>query len=124
MGQTTIGVLYGVEVPKGLHLREKGEGLLDKWEGLPAKTRGQPGIVTTWEGDRGLIGVWVAVAGDTSEHKGALDISGKCIPADKLVELAPAPKAHQAWERFSEWALDQGVDFVKPQMWLAPTETA
>jgi hypothetical protein len=123
VGQNTIGVIYGVIVPRGVKLsadRPPWDGLLDRAE----KVKKLP--IPDWDGDANLLGFWVAAGASGKDGCPSL---GKAVPLAKFGEFAPylkaVERAQKRWTEFERWAQEQqDVDFPKAQLYLTETEVA
>lgn len=147
MGQMTVGIMLGIEVPEGLRLRgdtrdesTEEDGILENWEeecelrmrALAAKIGCE-----SWEvghrfipreetvGDRTLLGFWVAVG---AEGERGVPRLGGAMPLDPMVVRERYAKSHKRavrrWQRFAKWLRGRFVSLPAARLWIAETEVA
>lgn len=150
MGQTVIGVMWGVEVPDGVDLYDEDDcanGLLERWESrckaeidalaeqlMPlhrnsewrARRAAETRFLPRHESNgSSVVGFWIARGPYAESGVPALLDS---MPIFALKSDEPYRKvyrrARRAWRRFASWAAEQGVDLPKPTLIISPTEVA
>lgn len=154
MGQTTIGILYGVKAHDGLVLySEDGDsGLIERWQHecsalikahqakVDAKVVSTPGMMPwmlergearyvpdcEWESNPPLFGFWVAAG--ASGKNGLPNLNYLSVPLADLRTTEPYARAYRnarrRWARFARWARAQGVDLPEARLWMTMTEVA
>lgn len=154
MGQTTIGILFGVQEPEGVELySDDGEsGLLERWQAeniaaIIARRRwideqcmdrpgtmpyefesGEARIVPDLETETGtpMLGFWVAAG--ASGKDGLPNLLNLPVPLAALRTTEPYARAYRnarrRWWRFVRWARTQGVELPRPRLWITGTEVA
>jgi hypothetical protein len=129
MGQQAVGILYGCEDPNLAHDTdgEYFDDLTEKFNAQSNITWTTPGLRMRVEnqGDRKLIGVWVAVGG--SGEDGTAYFVERCIPVDQLnaVYSDSIKKAGKLWTRFAKWLFkEHQVELPAAQLWITPCEVA
>jgi hypothetical protein len=126
MGQIVLGVMYGVEIPKGLNpwddeAHEDGS-LIDRWRKVARERYGKRGLAYTHESDKDILGYWVALY--NGDEKGVPDLYGRSVPLRAFGRGRDYAAASKRFRAFAAWARRQGVKLPKPALWLAPTEVA
>jgi hypothetical protein len=129
MGQMAVGILYGCEAPDlpdddgespfydiidAFHKQFKIDWLGDKLK-----------IRLECEGDKELLGVWVAVGG--SGEDAAAYFTDICIPLFQVgnVYMKEITKARKLWERFVKWlAKKHKIELPIATLWITPCEVA
>jgi len=138
MGQTTMGIMWGVRVPEGVCMwdDENFAGLLDRWW---RRMDGRDRYVPDYEPDAGVAGFWIAAGASGKDGLPILDEWKS--PGYTPVEMTRAgvrsafPKAYRnavaRWARFRRWCdthrdLAGAEHFAQtaPSLWLVPTEVA
>lgn len=130
MGQIANGILYGCEAPE-LSTDDNPERLYDlicRWEKakkIDRFARDVPRICYENEGDKDLLGVWVAVGG--SGEDGApyfLETAMLLFQVATHYQKSIA-KAEKLWKRFANYvAKTEKIELPAPALWLTPCETA
>jgi hypothetical protein len=128
MGQTTLGLLYGIETPipqdEGDPEEDATSGLLDRFHAAADLARWLPRVIQTYE-EPALLGVWIALGGS-----GAMGIDflvAQAVPLEALpTYYAEAMAEAQAvWDRFVTYcAAHEQVEIPAARLWLTPTEVA
>src|SRR6185503_4672519 len=112
MGHRISGILYGCMTPSDLDRRAE-DGILPKWE--KTKANRKLGVTACEDGDKPLLGFWVAVAG---EMKDIRDISKIFLPLTIIEQTAGAKFARNAWTRFVWFSKEHGVHIPTATFWL------
>ncbi len=129
MGQMANGILYGCEAPS-LPDDEDGEKFYDitqRWEnanGISGRDHGAK-MRIEGEGDKRLVGVWVAVGGSGEDD--APYFVETCIPLDQvpIVYAEQIAKVKLLWDRFVIYAAQrENIQLPAATLWLTPCEVA
>lgn len=148
MGQWTFGILYGIEEPSNIVLRDdeyrapiETRGLFDRWEheckslieAHEEKHGAWTGTAryvpdTEADGEPNLVGFFITAGasgkvGLPSMNDTAIPFSAKALREDPRFARAYR-NARRRWNRFAKWATAQGVTLDKPRVWLTGTEVA
>lgn len=127
MGQSAIGVMYGVALPEGLDVYGEdsgGPGLILQFQEVIGWKYESDFRSVEVEGvdDVPIIGVLVAVSG--SGENGAADL----WPTRRFPDIALLPetvKARETWKRFIAWCTEHQVEIpLDAEFWIVTTETA
>ncbi len=130
MGQMTVGLLYGCqasEIPHNPDDEEAFYGIVQNFNNH-AKidwTSGKPRVRVESEGDRMLVGVWVAVGG--SGEDGCPFFVDACVPVDQIevVYGASIAKAKKLWTRFAKYlSAKHQIELPAAALWITPCEVA
>ncbi len=130
MGQMAVGILYGCEAPD-IPRDEKDEevfyDIVEEFNILHAKIIDyeKPRIRVEREGNKTLIGVWIAVGG--SGEDGAPYFVENCIPVDQIetVYEKSINKAKKLWARFVKYLYKKHqIELHIATLWLTPCEVA
>lgn len=130
MGQRAVGILYGCELPEFPN-DDNGEApyaIIDRWDkfakiGISAKEG--PRIRFEMEGEKDLIGVWVAVGGSGEDD--APYFLDECLRLDQVekVFLERIKECKALWRKFSKYAAKhESLVLGDPSLWLTPCEVA
>ncbi len=126
MGQTTMGVLYGVKIPNEIRPYDDDAddgGLLEAWHKVNKERRGGFQLDSTNEMTPWLMGYWV-VLDRGGEDKG-LPAFNDALPFAQIEKLPAFKKAQQEWKKFAAWAVKRrSIKLPAPQLWLTGTEVA
>jgi hypothetical protein len=151
MGQMTYGLLYGVEVPKGLDLHgdddlydddelDESGGVFGRAEAHfkteiesynkdnPSKgrrdARGADLYVpdTNSEGKTHCMGFWVAIG--ATGKRGAPELSDLILSRPEETYGLEITAAKERWDRFAAWAKAEGIELPDAELRLVETEVA
>lgn len=133
MGQMTIGIMWGAELPKGAwpYDDEAADGGL-----FEAYTKHAVGpyddrdwwtrcrrLVPSQCEDRNVVGFWVALDRGGDEY--GVEEIGTTPFAEVGQRFGSAIfAATDRWEKFAAWAKEHGVEMPEPSLWLGLTEVA
>lgn len=125
MGQTTVGVLFGAQVPESVELyNDAGDGLIERWERSVKRDRK---LVPRWPDDSDVIGMFVAIGAGGAEDYGCASLDA-AIPLDDFATAKPYAAAYKRaakrWDAFAAWCATQGTVLPPARLWLALTEVA
>ena len=128
MGQMTLGIMWGVQRPKGLHLYDDNAedgGVAEEYARHDRRKITEAGIPDDDE-DRTVIGMWVAVG--ASGKRGIPSLNAP-VALDALATTKPyaaaLPKAQERWARFAKWLHEErAILLPEPRLWLVPVEIA
>lgn len=113
MGSTTIGLMWGAKVRKGVDLYAR-------WEAAPQRGLDFP----AWPADSRLLGYWIGVPG--SDRRDVPDLREVAI--SRIATAKPyaraTGRAKARWALFAAWARERGVELPEPELWIAETEVA
>jgi hypothetical protein len=129
MGQSATGILYGCEAPEFsndddgeaaydvIRRWEKSQGI--NWTGGGARVRCES------EGDKQLIGIWIAVGG-SGEDDAPYFVDGCIRLADFEKHFGKQIKIARAlWKRFAKYvAKNEKIDLPAAELWITPCEVA
>lgn len=135
MGQQIRGIMYGCERPEDLNLHGDDDndegvsalGLVEWWDSMTAGDRRQFRIGWNFEGDKCMVGFWVAVEfkhHDKGQHAYATQMNFGSIDLATVASLPRVSAAKEAWKLLVKMAARQGVKLPKPSLWLVQTEVA
>lgn len=131
MGQRAVGILYGCELPE-LPNNDDGEApydLISRWDKFAkinaSLGRESPRIRFEREGEKDLIGVWVAVGGSGEDNTPYfLD---ECCRLDQVEKVftKQIKACEKLWNKFAKYAAKhESLALDPPALWLTPCEVA
>jgi len=129
MGQMTVGLLYGCELPKFPKSMgdEPVSDLIWRWEKASKikPTSNGPRIRHEWEGGRDLIGVWVAIGGSGKDDAPCF-LENAVLLSDLFGLFSNrVSQAQKLWDRFAAYVAEhERISFPLPRLWLTPAEVA
>lgn len=134
MGQMTIGLMLGCEVPKGMDLHgEEGEkpdykGVIGRWEDKVKRRYGdgKPHLTSNYDedGTHHLLGIFVAVGASGTDGAAHFEAA---FPVAEIGEhfKKKITAARKLWDQFAAHvAAKEGVVLPEPRLWITPTEVA
>lgn len=127
MGQGTIGILYGCKAGDRPLYSDlpKENGLCDGWAFLPKAERHGLRLDSAYHAKGSLVGFWLAIAGEASEHDGALNLRDKVTRVSGLLTGPRAEKVKAAWPRLVALAAEmKQKPLDEPDFWIVETEIA
>lgn len=128
MGQMTFAVMLGVKKTAPAKLGEDGwHKVLNAYNHGCDPERGCAVDEPSGDGDRDIIGIWIAVGASGEDDVPDFDTTGFRLDAfDKVTEYkVQLAAARKEWKRFAAWMeKEHKIKLASPALYLVQTEVA